>query len=199
MLRSALAAVRKRNASVVRRLLVALAVVVLPLWVATMLATKRILIPTVFWMATGAVISVWNGRDLRKGWRKQQLALEDALATNRVDEIRIAATEMFELEEIGDLGACYAFQAEEDKILIVQGQDYDATRRFPSTDFSIATILDSAGEPVEIAVHKRGKKLKPSRMISEKAQKTMRLPTNLEVLNGRLSELEDLLRLPRSR
>ncbi|MFL5246941.1 MAG: hypothetical protein ACJ79V_03890, partial [Myxococcales bacterium] len=51
------------------------------------------------------------------------------LATNRVGEIRIAATEMVAFDEIEDLGACYAFQAEEDKILIVKRQDYQVTIR----------------------------------------------------------------------
>src|SRR5947209_39286 len=113
LLRCALAAVHKRNASIVRRLAVGFAVVMIPLWVVTVLATKQILIPSAFWMTTGTLISVLNGRDLKKTWRKQQRTLEDALETNRVDEIRIAATEIVELEEIGDLGACYPFQAEE--------------------------------------------------------------------------------------
>jgi hypothetical protein len=193
LLRAAVAAAHRRTASVRRRGLLALAVVILPLWVLTIVTSKLFLAPTALWALLATVIGLWSARSEKTLRVAQQAALEDALAANRVEEIRVASTEMVELEEVGDLGACYAFQVEPDKLLIVQGQDFYASRQFPNTDFSIAIIRDSKGKPVEIAVHKRGEKLRPTRVVPATGQKKMRLPEHLEVLQGRLVELESLL------
>jgi hypothetical protein len=197
LLRAEIADARKRQAAGPRRMLVAMAVVILPLWVLTILTSKLFVLPTLVWLSLAALIGFWSARDVRESFVARVVPLENALGANGVEEIRVAAAEMVEFEEIGDVGACYAFQVEPDKILIVQGQDYSATRRFPNTDFSIVITQDSNGEPREIGVHKRGAKMAPARVISAETQKRLRFPLHLEVLQGRLADIEGILGSPR--
>ena len=197
LLRAEIADARKRHAAGPRRMLVAMAAVILPLWVLTVLTSKLFVLPTLVWLSVAVLIGFWSARDARKSFVARVVPLENALAANRVEEIRVAAADMVEFEEIGDLGACYAFQVEPDKILIVQGQDYYATRRFPNSDFSIVAMQDSTGELREIGVHKRGDKMVPVRVISAETQKKLRFPLHLEVLQGRLADIEGILGSPR--
>lgn len=197
LLRAQVADARKRHAAGPRRVLVAMAVLILPLWVASILTSKLFVLPTLVWLSVAGLTGLWSARDARKSFATCVVPLDNAIAANRVEEIRVSAAEMVELEEIGDLGACYAFQVEADKILIVRGQEYYATRQFPNTDFSIVTIQDSNREPREIAVHKRGDKIAPARVISVEMQKKLRLPQHLELLQGRLADIEGILHSPR--
>lgn len=194
LVRAAIAAWRKRRASGPRRMATAIAVVILALWVLTIVTSKMLLLPTALWIAVAALSAFLIARDEKRSFALGVAPFENALAANRVEEIHVAPTGMVELEEIGDLGACYAFQVEPDKILIIRGQDYYATNRFPNSDFRIVAIPGPTGEPIEIAVHKRGKKMDPDRVVSVEAQKHLRMPAHLEILSGRLEELEKILR-----
>jgi hypothetical protein len=117
---------------------------------------------------------------------------EGALARNEADVVHIRADEMVEIKEYEDLGACYAFQVEPDKIVFVSGQDFYASRRFPNTDFSLVTIQSQDGEILELLIDKHGDKLKPKCKIPASAW-DLGLPNHLETLQGRLDDLEKLL------
>ncbi len=120
--------------------------------------------------------------------------LEEVLSKNRASVIHIKSDKMVEFEEIEDEGACYAFQVAEEKIAFVCGQDYYASAKFPNTDFCVIAICTGAGNPVEGGVEKLGQKLKPIRIIPRKVKETLDVPDHLEVIDGKLEDLETLLR-----
>jgi len=194
LLRAVAAETRKSNALVWRRVVGAVAALVLPLWAVTALATRRLLEPTALWLPVGGLIGLLSGLADRKSRLARQARFEDALRANRAEEITIAAMEMVELEKRRQQGPCYAFQVEPDKILVIKGPAYFATPTFPNSDFSIATIQDSSGRVVDTEVHERGHKLRPARVISLKEQKHLRSPEHLEILDGRIDDLERILR-----
>jgi hypothetical protein len=95
---------------------------------------------------------------------------------------------MVEFEEIEDEGACYAFQVTPSQIVFVCGQDFYPTRKFPSSDFS---IIDVAGFLDHIVC--RATKLKPVRVIDGKTKQGLEYVEHLQVIEGRLDQLEKLL------
>ena len=145
------------------------------------------------WLGIAVVIAAWSLRDGLRDLRKARGRLESALRRNEAKEVRIAASEMVELEEKEDEGACYVFQVDDDSVVVVSGQEFYASARFPNSDFSIATILDEAGNEVEMFIEKRGSRLKPSRVIPSEAATKLRRPDHLEVLNCHLENLESCL------
>lgn len=178
-----------------RRVLWATGLVFVPLWGATIAAAKQVVVPSVVWAALAVGIGAWSALDVRREQRAARARLEGALIEDHVEEVRVTSTEMVELEEIEDLGACYAFQVEPDRILFVQGQEYYANGRFPSTDFAIATVFGSRGDAVERWVRAHGERLRPTRVVSVEEQKGLRLPDDLELMPGRLSDLPLALEL----
>ena len=101
---------------------------------------------------------------------------------------------MVEFQEIEDEGACYAFQVEQDKIVFVTGQDFYSGPKFPSTDFSITSIIGTKGDLVHLLIDKRGEKLRPIRTISAEIKQHLRIPEHLEIVTGRLEDLEKILK-----
>jgi hypothetical protein len=142
------------------------------------------------------VIGLWSMSSARKHLSKQIARLEEALSRNRAAVTRIASEQMVEFEEIEDEGACYAFQVAENKITFVSGQEYYPSAKFPNSDFDIVDISASDGFPVEGGIEKRGKKLAPLRRIIAKAKETLTVPDDLSVIDGKLEDLEELLRAP---
>ena len=144
------------------------------------------------------VIGLWSISSARKHLSKQIARLEEALARNRAAVTRIASEQMVEFEEIEDEGACYAFQVAENKIAFVSGQEYYPSAKFPNSDFEIVDISCADGYPIEGGIEKRGKKLAPIRRIDAKTKETLAVPDDLSVIDGKLEDLEELLR-PRNR
>jgi hypothetical protein len=146
-----------------------------------------------FFATSSCLFGVWSGFSLRQTSRKLISIWESALVENRVSVVRIAAHEMVEFEEVEDEGACYAFQLPDNEVVFVSGQDFYPTTTFPNTDFELAEIRASNGKLVELKLIKHGVKLKPTRIIQAKDQVQLAKPNHLQVLKGRLSEIETLL------
>ena len=68
LLRAEIADARKRQAAGPRRVLVAMAVVILPLWVLTILTSKLFVLPTLVWLSLAALIGFWSARDVRESF-----------------------------------------------------------------------------------------------------------------------------------
>lgn len=96
------------------------------------------------------------------------------------------------MAEIEDLGPIWAFQVAPEEVLILEGRQ-DAPRGFPASDFSLITFLDTAGAAIDFTWVLRGARLRPVRTITVEAQRYLRRPADLEILTGRLDELERLL------
>lgn len=178
-----------------KRLLMADFIVCGTFWVLTVIATKgRWLLPTAVWSVILVVISVWIYLSERPEYRAPVSRLEDALRQNEVHEIRIQSDAFVELEEIEDEGACFAFEIAGRRIVFVSGQDYYPSARFPNGDFSVIQVFDSQKSLVQEFVEKRGSKLEPRRKISAKTKSRLDIPEHLQVIDGDLGELENLLR-----
>jgi len=133
---------------------------------------------------------------LRRDRRKSLLRFHDydaAIAHNEIHVTHIQSHSMVEFEEEEDEGACYAFQLDGRRIVIVCGQDYYPSAKFPNSDFSLIEIRAVDGTPLEGWIEKRGKKLTPVRKISAKTKRNLALPSHLEVMAGHLDRLEELL------
>jgi hypothetical protein len=101
--------------------------------------------------------------------------------------------QMVEFEEEEDEGACYAFQLDGGGILFVAGQSYYSSARFPNTDFSLVGLYDKDGSCLDELIHKRGRKLAPSRIIPAELKKRMFIPQHLHTVEGNLVDLERVL------
>ena len=164
------------------------------LWASTVIATKgNWLLPTAFWSLLGVAISAWVYSSEKPKYAAAVRRCEDVLRQNEVHEISIRTDALVELEEIEDEGACYAIQLRDHLIVFVSGQDYYPSARFPNTDFSVIRIFDSEKSLVHEFIEKRGSKLRPKRKISAEAKAQLEVPLHLQVIEGDLDELENLL------
>jgi hypothetical protein len=163
------------------------------LWGLTVLAEKLVFWPTVVWLSVAVVMPLWGAWDEHRRNRRRRRELESALAANRVDEIRVVATEAVALDEVEDLGEARAFQVEPDRVLYF-GPRQVLPRKFPTTDFAYAEILDAGGEIVDLNFKLQGERLAPMRRIPAEDQAGLDLSRDREILPGRLDRLEGLLR-----
>lgn len=161
------------------------------LCVVTLLASTvewRVIV--VFWAAMALVftaLAVATGlRDLLRLARQ----LEETARLGKAEVVRVRCGAMVELEEIEDEGACYAFQVEPDKVLVVDGQEFYATKRFPNEDFDLVHVRDGSGQLVELFIETHGRPLTPSRTIPSTIKGTLEVPEHLSVVPGKLDELE---------
>ncbi len=99
---------------------------------------------------------------------------------------------MVVFEEQEDEGARYAFQVG-DRIVFVAGQDFYPSAKFPNSDFSLVEITDSRGTLVEMIIDSAGKKLQPIRTIAAELQSKFRIPEHLQILQGKLEDIDRLL------
>jgi len=100
---------------------------------------------------------------------------------------------MVEFEEIEDEGACYAFQLPDDEIVFVTGQEFYPDPRFPNSDFSLVHVFDRTGNLVEMFTDKAGHKIEPIRRVPAQMKKTLSIPDHLEIVHGRLENVDELL------
>jgi hypothetical protein len=144
---------------------------------------------------SGIGIYVWSYIDIKRdGSAHGRLELiESAVRRNQARVLRIRANEVVEFEEEEDEGATYAFQLEDDRIVVIAGQDFYPSAKFPNTDFSLVDILAEDGTVVEGVIAKEGIKLKPSRVIGVDVWRKLKVPYHLETLAGKLDSLEQLL------
>lgn len=183
---------------------IALAGVMLVLWILTLLASD---VPavwiTLFWLATGAALALWLGRDLRKETAHLPAvtaSIESALARGEAASYNIIARGYAEFEEAEDEGACWAFDLGDGRIVFVSGQEYYREAGFPSHDFSLVQPLDESGRPAHEWIEKRGDAAPPARVIPADVKWKLAdaIPGHLDVVRAELERLEEALagRLP---
>jgi hypothetical protein len=146
-----------------------------------------------FWSVIAIPISIWAHVTTRRELSAGLKALEDTVARDEADIVRIQASQMVEFEEIEDEGACYAFQVDERLIVFVSGQEFYSSAKFPNTDFSLVHLHDSRGKLVEMLIAKHGAKAAPVRTIPAAIKNKLVVPDHLETVEGRLEDLERLL------
>src|SRR5215831_15676521 len=112
-----------------------------------------------FWTVLWLVFTLWIGLPWRRLMRAQARKFEEAIRTNRAREIRLQATRAVEFEEEEDEGACYAFDHDGNGAVFIVGQEFYEDDDFPNTDFSIVDILGDGGQPIDVLLLKRGRKL----------------------------------------
>lgn len=173
------------------------AVVVAILWILTLLASDVSWpIVTAFWLVVGAGLYLWVRRDLMKDLdvlREMSRRYESARRRDEVEVFDVRSSGYAELEEFEDEGACYAFQIDDVRLVFVAGQEFYPQARFPSHDFSLVRILDERSQPVEMVIEKRGPQAAPARVIPAATKLRLEIPEHLEVIEGRLEQIEDLL------
>ena len=164
------------------------------LWVATLLASDvSKLVITIFWVVTAMILALWAWLFGRREFRERLRSLRAGLEHHRARIVRIRASEMVEFEEIEDEGACYAFQLPEDQIVFVTGQEFYPGARFPNSDFSLVHVFDASGRLVEMFTDKTGSKIEPIRRVPAQMKKTLSIPDHLEIVKGRIDNIELLL------
>ncbi len=172
------------------------------LWLATILASSanRLVISGV-WLLAGIAMWLWGYVGERRKLSRQIRTMESAIRRNEATVVQVQASAVVELEEYEDEGLCYAFQIGENLMVFICGQHYYdfSSRRFPNSDFSMIEILDESGETVHIRMAKRGLKLEPVRTIPAEVKAKLRQPGDLEVISGRLADLERLLAMTAER
>lgn len=185
---------RRRLGRLRRRLFVFSSVVFGALWGLTMVASRApVIVITVVWLVIGALLTLWSYFSARRELTKDVNRFEQALRRNEAREVRVQSTEMVEFEEEEDEGTCYAFQLDGGKILFISGQDYYSSAMFPNTDFSLVDVYDENGACIGELIHKRGQKLEPRRTVPARLKSGLSIPGHLEIIEGKLSELEGSL------
>lgn len=152
-----------------------------------------------FWLAMAALFTIWIGMPGRRLMLSQIPVLEDALRTSRARVVRLQSERVVEFEEVEDEGACYAFEHDAAHSVFIVGQEFYEDDDFPNSDFSIIEILGSRGSPVDIWTEKTGRKLTPNRVVPAKVKWTLELPEHLEVVDGPLDRIEEVLPKQRQR
>lgn len=152
-----------------------------------------------FWAVVGTALIFWTAIPERRQWRAKAAALTDGLQTARARDWEVRSSRMVEFEEIEDEGACYAFEVDSGQVVLIQGQQYYATDRFPSDDFSVVQIVTASGGVIDEALTVRGRKLAPERLVTADVKDVLLLPEDLAVLPTSLDGVEDFLRMPTSR
>jgi len=125
--------------------------------------------------------------------RRMIAVIKDALAGGSARVETICCKRFIKVEELEDEGACYLFEIDEKRLLLLFGQEYYSDAKFPSTDFSLVDILDANRNPVDSYVEKRGEKLKPYRIISASDKIKGIIPYDEKFINCGLDELDSYM------
>lgn len=147
-----------------------------------------------FWAAMTLLFALWTGLPWRRLMRGQIPILEDGLRANRAREVRLRSSRCVEFEEEEDEGACYAFDIDDgSSSIFIVGQEFYEDDDFPNSDFSIVEILGTGGRPIDASLTKRGRRLKPERVIAARVKNRLELPEHLEVVHAPLAQIEAAL------
>lgn len=93
-----------------------------------------------------------------------------------------------EFDESEDEGACYAFDLGDGRLVLLVGQQFYSSARFPSLDFSVVYPLDENGASADMWLEKRGERMPPDHVIPAEVRWELaeRLPESLDVVKGSL-------------
>ena len=143
-----------------------------------------------FWVVLWLVFTFWIGLPWRRLMRGQTRAFEEAIRTNHAREIRLQTTRVVEFEEEEDEGACYAFDHDGNAAVFIVGQEFYEDDDFPNSDFSMVEILGERGQPIDVLIIKRGRKLQPERVVPAAVKNRLELPEHLTIVPGTLDRIE---------
>lgn len=165
------------------------------LWVATLLASDAPWpVITGFWLIVGTLLVWWVGRGFSAEGADiggVAAALRDAGERGEAEEVRIRATALVELEEVEDEGACWGFQVGERRMVFLCGQEFYATRSFPSLDVTLVHPLSSKGHPVDVWIEPDGPRATPDRTIPANRKWELNVPGHLDVVEAAARTLEE--------
>lgn len=196
LLRCALANQRKRLRDLRRRILIIGGTIVAILWGVTLADSKNgpsWYVSGLFWLAIGVLLGFWCYWDARRDILRVLNRFESATRRNQARVVQVQSEQMVEFEEQEDEGACYAFQADPDRVVFVAGQAFYADRRFPNSDFSLVDVLTEDDTVAMFLIAKRGTKIEPIRTIPVEVRSKLKVPRHLEAVEGSLDRLEQLL------
>lgn len=128
--------------------------------------------------------------------RKQNRAIEryrNILAADRAVVHVVQAQECIRFEETEDEGDLWMFQVSEDQLVVLQGQHYYESKRFPALSFELVEVAD-----LPVMIHTQSEKIVPRETISPTGRGRLPRVEGVLVMNGSLAEpsraLELLLR-----
>jgi hypothetical protein len=140
---------------------------------------------TIFTTVTGFPAFVQQRR--RRATRASQY--DQVLQRGTCSDLRIQSKRMWEFEELGDEGLCFAFELDSGGVVFVAGQELYAGPRFPNQDFSLVEFHTADGQLLDFIVEKRGAKLVPERVITAKEKENLHLPEHASFLEGTLEDV----------
>lgn len=176
-------AARAANAALRRFGLVSVAVCAV-LGVLTLLASDAPPVIVIgFWTLMAGVFTLWTGLPERRQARQRAGAYAAALAHNRARVTRIRSDRVVAFEEVEDEGACWAFDAGDDRTIFVAGQMYDADDGFPSSDVTFVEVLLPNGAVADELVSHEGRRLEPERWVSGEAKLVAEPPEHLAIVD----------------
>ncbi len=164
------------------------------LWILTLVASDAPWpVVTGFWIVVGGGIVSWVGRDFRRLARDlgtMAEGLESALRKNAADVYDIRSRRFAEFEEFEDEGACYVFELDENRLVVLSGQEFYESAAFPSLDFSLVYVLDENEETADVFIDKRGPKAAPTKLFPPNVPRPADTGGRLAVLAGTLEDFD---------
>jgi len=145
------------------------------------------------WLAIGVPISLWSHRDLRKHVAKYQGSCASALRMDRAVEIQIQSDSVAMFEAGTKHGPVYAFQVDDNDIVLIAYDKAHPSARFPNADFSLVDLFTEQKKPAVGLLEKRGKRIEPLKTIPSEMWAKLKMPEHLSVIQGKVSEIESLL------
>ena len=148
-----------------------------------------------FWVIAGVCIGSWSFLEERKRIAKREKGLEVVISQGVVHEFRFLSSRVAEFEEIEDEGACYAFELTAGGVVLIAGQDFYESAKFPNNDFSIVEFRGPGAKTVDFQIKKRGEKLTPFKCVSSRDKKRLALPEHLTFVAGTLDSFFESLQV----
>lgn len=199
MLRLRLTTLERRRRSAARRAAGSAGFICGGLWLATIAASDVSWpIITLFWLVVAAVLGLWVFRSQVGSLRASIVDVESAIRRKQAVVHSVRCSDLVEVEEAEDEGACWLLQLPGERVLVLAGQEYYATARFPSDDFSLVEILREDGRPLERLIEAGGRKLAPSRKLPAELRRNLPSEETWQVLHGSIHEVESLRRVDSS-
>lgn len=142
--------------------------------------------------AIASPIALWSYLSIRPKFMTDVHLFESALRRDEACVIRIQSDAMVEFEEEEDEGACYAFQLNDRQIVIVSGQEFYPSAKFPNTDFSLVTVHGDGGVLAASFIEKNGSKLRALKKIPARQKSRFKIPNSMEIVEGNVDHIEHI-------
>jgi hypothetical protein len=189
VLRARIATARRGMRTVIWRIAIAATAVCGGLCLATLAAsTAPPLAVIATWVGVGLVVGTWSTSEERSRHAASIGLAEAALAADSARELRVLADHVVEVEEAEDEGACWLFQVPA-QVLMLAGQEYYETARFPSDDFTLVEVCGGNGQPVDVLLDVRGKKITAARRLPARARPLLPAGGSPQGIPGTLEQL----------